>query len=159
MNRRNFIKSIFLTGFVFILCLNRAESKEFQTTEVQMRNFLAVQSLVVEKGSDIHFYEGKGIKPVIRYLEHNNFRKAYVGDRCIGKASALLLVYGNAKRVYTPLISKSAIKVFEDHKVKYSADVVVDNIKNADGTDLCPMEKKVQDIDSPKKAYKLLKNI
>lgn len=159
MKIKNFIKSIFLTVITFLLFFNSAEAKEFQTTENQMRNFLAVHSLVVEKGSDIHLYEGKGVRPVITYLEHNNFRNAYVGDRCIGKASALLLVYGKAKKVYTPLISKPAIKVFEEYNVEYFADVVVDNIKNSDGTDLCPMEKKVQDIDSPKKAYKLLRNI
>ena len=61
--------------------------------------------------------------------------------------------------VYTPLISKPAVEVFKKHSVKYSADRVVDNIKNRKGDDLCPMEKKVSSIDSPDEAYKLFDNI
>ena len=57
------------------------------------------------------------------------------------------------------MISKPAVKVFEDNNVKYSADEVVENIKNNTGTDLCPMEKKVQNINDPKEAYELFSTI
>ena len=96
---------------------------------------------------------------MINYLKENDFENAYVADKRIGKASALLLVYGKVRQVYTPVISKPAVKVFEDNNVKYRADEIVENIKNQSGTDLCPMEKKVMNIDSPQEAYELFSEL
>lgn len=124
-----------------------------------LREQLSEHSLVVIRDGKTEVYDGRGIKPLVDYVRYKDFEKAYAGDKVIGKASALLFVYGGAKYVYTPLISKPAVEVFKKHSVKYSADRVVDNIKNRKGDDLCPMEKKVSSIDSPEEAYKLFDNI
>ena len=42
---------------------------------------------------------------------------------------------------------------------KYNADKVVDEIINRAGTDICPMEKKVRNIDDPKTAYEMFKEM
>ena len=124
-----------------------------------LREQLSEHSLVVIKEGKTEVYDGRGIKPLVDYVRNKDFERAYAGDKVIGKASALLFVYGGAKYVYTPLISKPAVEVFKKHHVKYRADKVVDNIKNRAGDNLCPMEKKVRGIDSPDEAYKLFDNI
>ena len=74
-------------------------------------------------------------------------------------AAALLLVYGGASEVYTPMISKSAVKVFKEHNMIYSADKVVNYIVNKSGTGLCPMEKAVRNVNNPNEAYQVFKDM
>lgn len=159
MNRRSFIKSTLLCGLAVILAFNSAQAKR-NDTEKALREQLQTHSLVVVEDDKMSCYDGKGISPLLRYIESGStFENAsIVGDKKIGRASALLLVYGKAKKVYTPVISKPAIEVFKAFKVKYSADEVVENIMNQTQTDLCPMEKKVQNVNSPEEAYKIFKN-
>ncbi len=158
--RKKFLFISLLTGiFAVITFAASCGASMFNPSKKVLRNYLKEHSLVVIKNGHTNFYEGRGIKPLINYLKNNTFENAYVADKKIGKASALLIVYGHAQKVYTPLISKPAIKVFEDNNVKYSADEVVENIKNSTGTDLCPMEKKVLNIDDPEKAYNLFSSI
>ena len=144
--------------FVLIVCMS-VQAAFAKVSQKTLRKYLTEHSLVVVKDNKTTFYEGRGIKPLINYLKENNFENAYVADKRIGKASALLLVYGKARQVYTPVISKPAVKVFEDNNVKYTADEVVENIKNQSGTDLCPMEKKVMNINSPQEAYELFSEL
>ncbi len=159
MNKKSlFICTLIAVMAIFTLAAG-AYAGIFSPSKNELRNYLKEHSLVVVKDGKTNFYEGRGIKPLINYLKNDNFKNAYVADKRIGKASALLLVYGQANKVYTPVISKPAIKVFEDNNVKYSADEVVENIKNNTGTDLCPMEKKVQNINDPKAAYELFKSM
>ena len=160
MNITNFIK-ISVSVLLVILAVSFSNSIiacEQQNKEIAKQK-LNTHSLVVVKDGRTSVYDGRGIKPVVDYLEKDNFDGAFVADKVIGKASALLLVYGKVQEVYTPVISKPAVKVFEDNNVKYSADKIVDNIINRTGTDLCPMEKKVQNIDNPKRAYNLFRRL
>ncbi len=160
MNITNFIKTS-VSVLLVILAVsfsNSVTACEQQNKEIAKQQ-LNTHSLVVVKDGRTSVYDGRGIKPVVDYLEKDNFDGAFVADKVIGKASALLLVYGKVQEVYTPVISKPAVKVFEDNNVKYSADKIVDNIINRTGTDLCPMEKKVQNIDNPKRAYKLFRKL
>ena len=78
-------------------------------------------------------------------------------DRIVGKAAALLYVYVGVRSVYTKTIAKQAVEIFEQYHIPYRADLVVDKIFNRQKTDVCPMEKKVLNIDSAKKAYEILK--
>lgn len=157
MNRRNFIKSLFCGLCGVMLVSNSANAGVLKPSNKKMDKLLQEHSLVVYKNLKISYYEGRGISPLMKYLEKSDFKGAYVADKRIGKASALLLTYGNVKEVYTPVISKPAIEVFKKHNIKFSALKIVDNILNRNLTDLCPMEKKVQNIDDPKKAYELFK--
>ncbi len=156
MNRRHFIRNILLGTLAAMLAINTVQAKR-NDTEKLLRKELKTHSLVIIKDNKISCYDGKGISPLLRYLENGNFENTIVGDKKIGRASALLLVYGKAKQVYTPVISKPAIEILEAFDVKYIADEVVENILNQTQTDLCPMEKKVQCIEQPDEAYELLK--
>lgn len=78
-----------------------------------LREQLSEHSLVVIKEGKTEVYDGRGIKPLVDYVRNKDFERAYAGDKVIGKAAALLFVYGGAKYVYTPLISKPAVEVFK----------------------------------------------
>ena len=157
MNKRSFIKSIVLCALGVMLVFNSAQAKRSGQTEKILREQLQTHALVVIKDNQMTCYDGKGISPLLKYLEQGDFKNATVGDKKIGRASALLLVHGKAKKVYTPVISKPAIEVLEAFDVDYTADKIVDNILNQTQTDLCPMEKKVKGVTSPDDAYELLK--
>lgn len=105
------------------------------------------------------FYEGENLEPLINAIKDGSLNDAYVSDRKIGKAAALLITYGRAKKVYTPVISKPAIEVFKNNNINYKADETVENIMNTEGTDICPLEKRVRYIDGPYEAYRLIQGL
>lgn len=119
------------------------------------RDQLKKHTLIVYKEGKTSFYDERGIQPLLLRLNDGTFKNAFVADRIIGKAAALLHVYGQVKEVYSPVISKPAITVYKKYGVKYTADNVIDNIRNRKNTGLCPMEMKVKEIDDPKQAYLL----
>ena len=120
-----------------------------------LRNQLKEHTLIVYKDGKTTFYDERGLQPLLIRLNDDTFKNAFVADRIVGKASALLHVYGGVKEVYTPVIAKQAAAVYEKHGIKYSADKVVENIRNRTNTGLCPMEMKVQNIDDPAEAYRI----
>ena len=159
MNRRDFLKNTIYTMCGMFLFSNSGEAFALKPSDKKAEKLLQKHSLVIYKNHKIKYCEGRGIKPLLDYLENDDFSGAFVADKRIGKASALLLAYGKAKEVYTPLISQSAIKVFEKYNIKYSASKTIDFMMNHANTDLCPMEKKVLNIDDPAKAYEIFKQL
>lgn len=97
-----------------------------------------------------------GLRPLMNWLDNEPevLEKSYVIDKVVGKASALLLVYGKAVRVYGKTMSKAADEILTRYGIEHTWDVMVDFIENNTRTDMCPMEKKVVDIDDPAEAYK-----
>ena len=95
----------------------------------------------------------RGIKPVLQWLAQipSPLAGAFVADKVVGKAAALLFVHGGIKALYTQTISQPALEVLEQHNI-------VLRIKNRAGDGLCPMESRVWEIDDPLAAYEALKN-
>jgi len=157
-------KQIFLTVSAMLLvfavsflgCAAKTKSNDVFFND--MKELLKNRALVVayDDGA-VKTYDEKGIQPLFKHLESGNFKDAYVFDKVTGKASALILVYGEAARLHTGILSKEAVPVLEKYNVKYSADTVVEYIINRAGDDKCPMEKTVSDIDDPEEAYRVLK--
>ncbi len=141
--------------FIMLFCGNMFAQKNENVNISELAKQLGSHSLLVYKNGEISFQDEHGIKPLLIQIEKKGLKKAAVVDKVIGKAAALLMVYGKVKQVYTDIIAKDAIKVFEKYKVKYSYNKVVDYILNIKKDGLCPMEQKVKNIDSPKKAYKI----
>jgi len=100
----------------------------------------------------------KGIARLVGWLKDDPRALAgfCVADAVIGKAAAMLMACGGVCEVYTPLISEPAAEVFRRHGIPFSADKTVPNIRNRDGTGICPMEKKVLDINDLDGALRVL---
>lgn len=101
-----------------------------------------------------------GIKPLMQWLAEDKkaFEQASIADRCIGKAAAMLMVYGGVKEVYTNLISEHAIQLFADFAVPVEYKERVEYIINRDKTGMCPMEEACLEINNLEEAYQALQN-
>lgn len=141
---------LFLTALFLISCAVCP-----RPDNAALRSQLKEHTLIVYKNGQTTFYDERGLQPLLIRLNDGAFKDAFVADRIVGKASALLHVYGGVKEVYTPVIAKQAVAVYEKYGIKYSADKVVENIRNRTNTGLCPMEQKVQNIDDPAEAYRI----
>jgi len=97
----------------------------------------------------------QGLRPLMNWLDNEPevLKGSYVIDKVVGKASALLLVYGKAAKVHGKTMSKAADEVLTRYGIEHSWDRMVDYIENNTRTDMCPMEKKVVSIDDPVLAY------
>ena len=117
-------------------------------------------SVVVIKNSQVIFKKkGDGIKPILETIEElgEEIHGSIIGDRILGKASALLCIYSQAKAVYSPQATKTAIALMLINGIPSQADVLIPRIDNRDGTDMCPFEKMLKNVNSPDEAYKILK--
>lgn len=115
-------------------------------------------SFVAVKEGEEHISSDKGIAPILKIInEAPDFLKgAYVADKVIGKAAALLLRYAGVERLYARTLSQLAVQVLDDSFMTYEYDQMVPNIINRTGDGMCPMEQKVLNISDPAEAYKLL---
>ena len=109
---------------------------------------------VVNGGGELPFKES-GVVPLMR-LQNGSLGGAFVADKVVGKAAALLLVRGGAIQVYADVMSEPAIEVLSKHKILWLTHKRVKNILNADGTDICPMERAVLEVDDPEEAFEIL---
>lgn len=146
-----------LLSCFFLFSYKNIVAQEFVTDIDIAELILKLQdhSLLVYQNGKISYQDEHGIKPLLIQIEKKGLKDALVVDKVVGKAAALLMVYGQVKKVHTNIIAKDAIKVFEKYNIEYSYNEEVDYILNAKKDDLCPMEQKVQKINSPKKAYKI----
>ena len=126
---------------------------DFSIEELALK--LEDHSLLVYKDGNITFQDEHGIQPLLIQIKKKGLKNAVAVDKVIGKAAALLMVYGKVKQVHTNIIAKDAIPVFEKYNVEYSYNEIVDHIQNMKKDGLCPMEQKVLKVNSPKKAYKI----
>ena len=82
-------------------------------------------------------------------------RGASAADKVIGKAAALLFVYGGIRQVYAGVISTPALEVFQQYGVVCEYGTLVDRIQNRKGDGLCPMETRAMTLTLPEEAYEV----
>ncbi len=125
-------------------------------------NLIYAKDLLIKKGHTLVLYDGnetityfkRGIKPLLELYEQRGRCAGFVAaDKVIGKAAAFMYVLLEIKEIYTNTISEGALEVFK----AYGIDVYYENcspfIINRTGTDICPMEKSVLDVKTPKEAF------
>ena len=102
---------------------------------------------------------GEGIRPIMETIEEmgEDIHGSIIGDRILGKASALLCRYAKAQGVYSPQGTKTGIALLIMGGVPCQVDELIPHIMNKNGDDLCPFEKMLKDVDLPEEAYKILK--
>jgi hypothetical protein len=81
--------------------------------------------------------------PLLDYIERfgSQHEDVVVFDKVMGNAAALLSIKAGCRQVYSPLGSHFAIMTLDEYGVGYHLDEVVAYIRQADGEDMCPMEK------------------
>ena len=124
---------------------------------IKAREILEEQDcgLVVINACGTLTYQERGVRTLLT-VPPGTLSGAFVADRVVGKAAALLLVRGGAIAVYARIISEPALKLFEKYHVVCIHGDVVQNVENRDRSGICPMESAVLEIDDPAKAYEVL---
>jgi len=99
--------------------------------------------VLIKNGKIIYRSKKERLLPLLFCLKNNpgRLKNAVVFDKIVGRAAALLMIYGKIKSVMTPTISRSAVKELEKHKIKVEYKTITGKIMNKAGDDLCPMEK------------------
>lgn len=100
----------------------------------------------------------RGVAPVLMLLETDSrlLKGAYIADRVIGKAAALLLIYGGVNEIYADTVSSPAVEICKSHNIPLFYKDLVPLIKNRTGEGMCPMEASVLFIDNPARAFEVI---
>ncbi len=108
-------------------------------------------SLVLQSGEN-------GVRPLMEWLrrEPTVLRGACAADKVVGKAAALLMVFGGVSEVYAEVLSVAGEACLKKHGIPYSCGGRVSYIQNRTRTGMCPMEQCCAAIDSPAEAYESL---
>lgn len=117
-------------------------------------------SLVVVKNSQVVCKKkGNGLKPFLEVIEEfgEDIHEGIIGDRILGKASAFLCRYTQAKAVYSPQGTKTAIALLMLGGIPSQIESLIPFVKNRSANDVCPFEKMLENISSPEDAYNILK--
>ena len=111
-------------------------------------------TLVLVKDEKVYKSNAKGVSPLLGYIDSKTDLQDFsAADKIVGKAAAMLFVLCKVSSVYSPVMSESAVAFLQSKNISYSADVIIKNIINRAGNDICPMEKAVKDTDEPETAY------
>lgn len=101
--------------------------------------------------------EKRGIVPLLEHLEAGRLRDAFVADKIIGKAAAMLLILGGAKGVYGEVMSEKAKELLLAAGIETAFGSLTPHIINRKGDGLCPMEQAVLDLSDPKEVPAAIK--
>jgi len=127
----------------------------------KMLNALEEQGvgMIIDNRGEISTYNQPGVQDLLRLTaeEPERLRGAVVADKRVGKAAACLLIEGGVKRVNTPLVSTPARLMLETAGIPLYAREEIPLMINKDGSDLCPMEKKLLDAKTPEQCTAVLR--
>jgi hypothetical protein len=114
---------------------------------------------IVKDGEVIFETISHGVSGFLEAVEKfgDELEGASVADRIVGRAVALLCVYVKLRAVYAIVLSRNAEELLEESMVHHEWKRLVENILDANKTELCPFERLAMEISSPKGAYKRLK--
>ncbi len=127
----------------------------FKAKEILSRG----HTCVLTNGEDVIVTDERGVAPLLKWLdEEKNFEEYSAADKVIGKAAAYFYVTMGIKKIWASVISKPAAQVFEEYKIEYWYDSIVDAIINRKGDGFCPMESAVMNIDNPEEAIEVIRN-
>jgi len=114
--------------------------------------------VVIKDGNILTKKQGEGIQPFLQVIDElgPEMENSTIGDRTLGKASALLCAYAKIKEVYAPQITKTGLAVLLQAGIPGQTDKIIPYITNQAGNDRCPYEKLLERINDPKEAYTLL---
>ena len=99
---------------------------------------------VYENGSMIFTSEKDRLLPLLDFMKEfgvNGRDNMVVFDKIIGNAAALLSIRAGCSEVYSPMGSELAIDTLDKYNITHNITELIPYIKQANGVDMCPMEK------------------
>lgn len=113
--------------------------------------------LVIRDGVIVNSESGRGIEPILRLCESGALRGAYVVDKIVGKAAAMVMTAGGAGGCYAQILSRSALDWLTRAGISVEYGTLTDYIVNRAGDGMCPMEETVKDMDDPAQALSAIR--
>lgn len=115
---------------------------------------------VLVSGDYVYESDERGIAPPMNCLSNarDKMEGASVADKIIGRAVALLLIFGGVKFVHANTISQHALDAFANSNVFVTFEDLVPYVVNRKGDGMCPMEETVLDIQDGQEAYSALQD-
>lgn len=107
--------------------------------------------VLVKDGKVLYKTDNRGIKPIY-YIAKNlkeEVRGASLSDRVIGRGAGIIVKYLELNKIYTELISKTAMDILDNTDIEYFYMKDVDYIENRQRTGLCPIEEMTERIKDP----------
>ena len=102
--------------------------------------------------------DGKGISPMMCLIAEKRDLNGYsAADLIVGKAAAILFVKAGVVSVYGKVMSTAGKAYLDRRHIPCTYETLTEKIINRAGTDICPMEKAVKDIDDTEEGYIALK--
>jgi hypothetical protein len=116
--------------------------------------------VIVKNGKVIFQTYDHGIRGLLEAIEKLDglLDRAFVADRIIGLAAALLCLHARVEVVYAVIASGKALELLEKRGVYCKFEKIVPMILDRSGKDQCPFEKLSSEISSIRDAYHKLKN-
>lgn len=118
-----------------------------------------VSCVIIKNDMITHTANGQGIAPLISIYENKPevLEDAFVVDKIIGKAAAMMIVLGGAKGAYGEIMSAAGYDYLTVHGCRVDFGERIDVVANRAGDGICPLENSVLDTDDPETGYRLLK--
>ena len=139
-----------------------SKSKEQQSVGEQMLETLNKQglSLLVYKNDSLTTHTNRGIADLLSLVatQPQRLEGAIVADKIIGKAAAALMATGGVE-VHTNIICTPARKLLEGEGIKVFATKEVPRILNRDKSATCPMDSRLEGIETIEECVQILQNI
>jgi hypothetical protein len=118
---------------------------------------LGGHSVCLCKSGEWFTADGRGIAPVLKLMaERGDLSGHSAADVIVGKAAAMLFVKAGISAVHGRVMSEAGKKYLEERGIPCTWDTLTEKIINRAGTDVCPMEKTVADIEDAELGYKAL---
>ena len=114
--------------------------------------------VVLRDGEIVRAETGRGIAPMIRLYEDGALQGAYVVDKIVGKAAAMLMTLGGVSGCYALTVSRAALDWFVGHGIPVEYEVCAEYIVNRTGDGMCPMEQTVKELTDATEALVALKH-
>ena len=114
--------------------------------------------VLLRAGQPPLYGHGRGVRPLLQFLQNEpqQLQNAFLVDKIIGKAAAMLAVLGGVSGVWALTASRPALAFLQAHGVPAPARQTVEQIVNRTGDGLCPLEQSVLDLDDPAQAPAVL---
>lgn len=115
--------------------------------------------IVIRDEKQLHFSTERGMKPLLDVLARDDqlLNGSIVGDRIVGRAAALLCIYGKAKAVFGNSMSDEAIDLLEKNDILPIWRDVVPYIVERDLKSRYKLDLHVKDIKDPTEALGMIR--
>lgn len=129
-------------------------------TAVQMVRCGEVSCAAVRENRLIAQRVGRGVKPLLELADDAAapLKDATLVDKVIGRAAAFIAIQAGVRTVTAELMSEGAMQLLQSHHIPATAELLVPDIMNRSGSDICPLEKLVRECTEPQVAVERIRS-